>query len=344
MAHGRSAALRSITINVSSSAVGTQNFAKNFRGRKIVITGGTGFIGSFLTAALVKAGAKVTVLMRASSNPWRLQGIRGEFKLREVDFTDSHATHIAIAQAGTEIIFNLAVAANTARGPDALDENLRVNFHLVQTLLRAAAENHVRKFVQVGSMVEYGAGNAPFIETQREIPISPYSLSKILATHLTMFFDGHKGLRTCAVRLPRTFGPKQRASAHIPSLILACLAGRKFDCDSPRGQLRDLLFVDDAVRGLLAAASSEKSNGEIVNLGSNRGFRIEKVIDLVQELTGSSIPINFGITSARSFEPLKFFMDAHKARRLLNWRAETPLRQGLGATVQWYRSHPNNLI
>ena len=315
-----------------------KKIAKFYKQKSVLVAGGAGFIGSFLVSRLVDLGSKVTVIVRPQTNCWRLENVKNKIKKIRLDLTNQKAVKKTITLTSPQIIFNLAATVGGSRSLSRLNEFIENNFLIARNLMASAAEKKVQKFIQMGTIEEYGMQEIPFLETQREMPISPYSLSTTMASHMALLFCRHKYLKTCVVRLAATFGPKQGFGMLIPNFIRACLEGRDFKMNSGE-QIRDFIFVDDVVWGLLAAGSNDIVVCETVNFGSNRGYKVKEIVNTINKIMGNPIKIRFGVEPYRPLDKMKFFMNSGKARKLLHWSANTDLTAALRRTVNWYKEN-----
>lgn len=315
-----------------------ESFVKFYKRKSILVTGAAGFIGSFLVSRLLDLDSKVIAVASPGSDDWRIGEVKNRIKRINVDLTDFESVRKAVALSSPELVFNLATRVDRERSMFGIEESMKNNFLTAKNVMLAAVENNVKKFIQVGTVGEYGAQPPPFLETQREMPVSPYFLSKAMATHLALLFCRNNNLKTCVVRLAATFGPKQGFGMLIPNLIGACLERRDFDMN-PGEQLRDLIFVDDVVGGLLAAGSSDGVIGEIVNIGSGEQYKIKEVVNKINEMMGHPIKVNFGAEPYRPLDEMRFFMNTEKAKKLLHWSAKTDLETALRKTTDWYKDN-----
>lgn len=309
-----------------------------YHNKRVAVAGGTGFIGSFLVRELLNAGAVVFVIMREGGNAWRLSDIAPAVTVVPVDLFDHDATVGAFQSIQPEILFNLASLVRTEQSLAVVDDLLRGNVLITKHVLQAAVAVGVSKCVHVGSIEEYGHNEVPFDESLREAPISPYSMAKVAATHLVQLFHRLGGLQTCVVRPAATFGPRQSFGMLTPNLIKSCLEKKDFYMN-PGDQMRDFIFVGDVARGMMAAGATPEAFGEVINLGSDKTYRVKEIALLINELLGRPITIHFGAYPYRPQDTMRFYMDSHKAHRLLGWRARTDLIAAMEETVQWYKEH-----
>jgi nucleoside-diphosphate-sugar epimerase len=315
------------------------NTLKNFyRGKRILITGGAGFIGSRLAKELVGLGGRVWVLEKPEADLWRLREIARKIKITRIQPPVLSELQKSLTKERPEIIFNLAARVDARQSIETLPDLMGENFLNTVNLLQAAAEIKPEKFIHFGTIEEYGSQNSPFVEIFRESPISPYSLTKTMATHLALLFNKLLGLNVCVVRPAAVFGPGQGLGMLIPNLILSCLNKKDFDLN-PGNQLRDFIYVDDLVRGVLAAGAEKRSTGEIINLGSGGFNRVKDIVNKINELMGSPIKIHFGAQPYRPLDTMKFYLDSRKAKKLLGWQATTKIKEALKKTIAWYKEN-----
>lgn len=304
----------------------------------VLVVGGAGFIGSFVVRELLQHGARVTVMVRPETGLWRLDDIRARVTILSCDLSDRAALTEAMISAHPAVVFNLAARVCATQSLELAEEMLRENVELLRNVLQAAAAVCVSRFVQIGTIEEYGLGQAPFREEQREMPISPYSMSKVAATHLALLFHRLGTMTVSVARLAATFGPMQGCGMLTPNFIRAGMERKDFTVNSSE-YMRDFLFVEDAAVGICAVGASPHAAGEIINIGTTRHHRIRDVVNLINELMGAPIAIQFNAASYRKLDTPAFYMDVSKAERLIGFRAVTPFDEAMARTVAWYRDH-----
>ena len=220
-------------------------------GKRVLVTGATGFLGSHLSARLVRERAEVHALVRPGSDRSRLALIAGEIRFWEGDVADPASLVRALAGGAPNAVFHLAADTGVRRlgeGWDGLERSIRVNLQGTMAVIRAALEaaHPVARIIRVGGLEEYGDGPTPYLETQREQPISPYSASQVAGTHYAEMVQRGTDVPIVTLRPALIYGPGQSSDFLIPSLILSCLRNEDFDLTSGT-QHRDLLHVDDFV-------------------------------------------------------------------------------------------------
>jgi UDP-glucose 4-epimerase len=309
----------------------------------VLVTGGTGFIGSHLVRALVARGARVHLLQRAGSDPWRLAEVAGCFTTQVAELADAPALERVCRAVRPAVVYHLACDTEVRHLDRALAgvtrsvaENVLGTLHLVRAL---HATGSARILVRLGGLEEYGRGPAPYRETQREAPVSPYSAGQVALTHYLQMLQPMLAFAAVTLRPALVYGPAQSERFFVPALVRACLAGRDFDMTTGE-QVRELLHVDDLVAALLRAGATSGLEGEVLNIGGGRSLRVVDLARLIVRLTGSKSALRVGVLPARPSEIEQFHCDASRAEERLGWRATTELEAGLAATIAWYRAHP----
>lgn len=310
-------------------------------GRRVLVTGASGFLGSHLTRRLTDEGADVHILVRKSGGR-RLDDLAPSVREHVADVTDITAVSAAVQRAHPEVVFHLA-AETRARGRagdwTAARVSMKSNLLGTMNVLHAALEaGALQRFVRAGSLEEYGNGPTPYDEGQREQPVSPYSASQVAAVHYCQMLQSQTQAAIVTLRPTLVYGPSQSTDFFVPGVIAACLVGEDFEMSSGH-QRRDLLYVDDAVDAFVRAAATDGLHGAVVNLGSGEAFTLRAVAERIARLVGGSARILVGRRPDRPGEIAQLLGATERAGQLLAWRSETSLSEGLARTVAWYRAN-----
>jgi len=306
---------------------------------RVLLTGGTGFLGRHLTLAHVRRGDEVTVAgRRAPGDVTAL--VPAGVRYLQADLGDPETAPRIIAATRPERVYHLASAVDVRRDLALLEPQIRATQMAAIHVARACLEHGVDRLVHAGTCEEYGNGPAPFHETQNPAPVSPYSAAKAAATAFVRMLCASFELRAVMVRPFLTYGPGQGTNQMIPALIQSALECRDFPMTGGE-QTREFNYVDDMVDGLLRAGDTPGVEGEIFNLGCGEPRHIRDVALRVLELMGNPVRAELGKLPYRPGETWEFYCSNAKARERLGYRAAVPLDEGLQRTIAWYRAaHP----
>ncbi len=315
---------------------------------RAVVTGGHGFIGSHLAERLVTAGAEVTVLDGGDPPP-QAGVLRRHTRHVRGDVRDPGRLAEAISP-GVDVVYHLAAAVGVDTYLADPLEVIDVNFVGTQRVLERATRVGARVVVASTSEI-FGKNPAvPWREDADRVlgPTSAerwsYSSSKALAEHLTFAFVQHHGLAATVVRYFNVYGPRQRPAYVISRSIHRALNGRPPVVYDQGGQTRSFTYVADAVEGTILAGACDKGIGEAFNIGSMHETTIAEAVALVAAATDASrdvVAVDTATQLGAGYQDLpRRVPDATRARMLLGWSAQTPLRDGLLDTVRWARANP----
>jgi NAD dependent epimerase/dehydratase len=321
--------------------------------KKILITGADGFIGSHLTEALVRQGYDVRAFVLYNSfNTWGwldncAEDVKGKFEVFAGDIRDPNGVRAAMK--GCDAVLHLAALIAipySYHSPDTyVDTNIKGTLNIVQ----AARDLGISKVVHTSTSEVYGT--AKFVPITEDHPLqgqSPYSASKIGADQIAMSFYTSFGTPVSIIRPFNTYGPRQSARAVIPTIITQIANGMRQIKLGAIHPTRDFNYVADTVQGFLAALSTDKGIGEVINLGSNYEISIGDTAALIAEVMNAEIEIVGDDARMRpeKSEVERLWASNEKARELLDWQ---PLygnldgfRRGLAETVDWF-SNPAHL-
>ena len=317
------------------------------KGKRILVTGADGFIGSHLAEALVEDGADVLALCQYNSfNHWGWLEDLPCISHMEVVTGDVRDPHFCLGLTrDVDIVFHLAALIPipySYRAPDSyVDANVKGTLNLCQ----AAMKSGVQKFIQTSTSEVYGSAQyVPIDERHPLTPQSPYSASKIGADAISLSFYYSFNLPVVVARPFNTYGPRQSARAIIPAIISQIASQAPEIRVGDLEPTRDFTFVKDTCQGFLAIARMEGGAGEVFQIGTNRETRMGDLFQLIAELMGSkAIPV----TDPERLRPDKsevrrLCCDNTKLREATGFEPATHLREGLAATIAWFR-RPENL-
>jgi UDP-glucose 4-epimerase len=316
------------------------------QGRRVLVTGADGFIGSHLVERLVELGAIVRAFcLYNSRGSWgwldeassavqraiepRLGDIRDAAFVREAMRDCDYVLHLAAL---------IAIPYSYAAPESFVDTNVRGTLNV----LEAARLLDVRRVVHTSTSEVYGTpATTPIRETHALNAQSPYAATKVAADQLALSYQRSFSLPVTVLRPFNTFGPRQSARAVLPAMLTQMLAGQQ---EIQLGRLdtkRDLTYVSDTVEGFVMAATAPGLDGETVQLGTGRAVTIQELFDAALAATGSKAAVRLDSRRLRPdpSEVLVLESDPARAKELLGWTPQVTLEEGLSRTVKWLRAH-----
>ena len=316
------------------------------KGKKTLVTGAGGFIGSHLTEALVRMGSNVKVFVRYNSRGdlgllERLPGeIKQEIEVFAGDLKDPEA--LRRPAKGCELVFHLGSLIAIPYSYINPMDFVQTNIVGTANLLNACIGNNVEKMVHTSTSEVYGTAiYCPMDEKHPLQAQSPYSATKIAADKMAESYHRSFGLPVAIARPFNTYGPWQSARAIIPTIILQALGGDNKIMLGSVHPTRDLTFVEDTVNGLIEVAKSQHSIGEVVNIGSGQEISIEDLVQTILAIIGVEVEIHRDERRVRpeKSEVERLLCDNAKAKKLLGWEPRIKLKEGLRRTIDWFQSH-----
>lgn len=316
----------------------------NWTGKRALVTGAGGFIGSHLAERLVELGADVRALVRyngRNSSGWLDDSpYRDHMEVVLGDVTDPASVHSSMA--GREIVFHLAALIAIPYSYRAAASYVRTNIEGTLNVVEAARRIGTERLIHTSSSEVYGTARAvPMDEHHALQAQSPYAASKIGADKLIEAFHLSFDVPVTTVRPFNTFGPRQSQRAVVPSIIAQCLAGGASLRLGNLHPTRDFTYVSDTVEGFVRAAAAPDAIGATFNLGCGEHIGILELARLIAAMTGAAVEIGTDAERVRpaTSEVERLVADSSKARTLLGWHPRIDLAEGLHRTIDWMRGH-----
>jgi UDP-glucose 4-epimerase len=309
---------------------------ENLKHKKVLVTGGSGFIPSHLVKKLHTLGADVAILTKYNSliDNVRLVGLWEHITPIEADLRNLDSL-LKLQDFKPDYVFHMAAYNHVGDSFTHVQEALMAN--AIGTANLIEAYHDFERFVYVSSSEIYGhQDGAPFQEDMTPFPISPYAIGKYAGELYAQMKHHVNNYPITLVRPFNAFGPYQSPKAIIAEIIIKCLRGEPIKATEGK-QTRDFNFVGNLIDGILLAATNHKCIGYPINLGSGRDISIRDLIEMIHALTSSASELQIGALDYRPTEIWKMQANAQKAHDILGWTPRISLEEGLKTTINWYR-------
>ena len=324
-----------------------------FRDKRVLITGGLGFIGSNMARRLVDSGADVTLvdslIPEYGGSLFNIDGLEDRVRVNIADVRDRHS--MAYLVQGQDYLFNLAGQTSHMDSMEDPYTDLEINCLAQLSILEACRKhNPAIKVVFASTRQMYGKPDyLPVNENHLPRPVDVNGINKMAGEWYHILYHNVYGIRATALRLTNTYGPRMRVrdarQTFLGVWIRLLLQDEPFEVWDGQ-QLRDFTFVDDAVDALLSAAASDRANGRVFNLGGDRAVKLRDLADLLIEANGGR-----GGYQVRPFPGNRkridigdYYADYSCISQVLDWQPRVGLTEGLAITLDFFRQHLDNYL
>lgn len=324
----------------------------NFNNKTVLITGGLGFIGSNLARQLVDMGAQVTIvdslIPEYGGNLFNIADIRDQVRVSTFDIRETKLLKTLVSD--QQYIFNLAGQTSHMDSMRDPYTDLEINCHAQLSLLEICREvNPETKIVFASTRQIYGKPDyLPVDEKHLLRPVDVNGINKMAGEWYHILYNNVYGIRTCALRLTNTIGPRMRVAdarqTFLGIWVRLLVEGKPFEVWDGH-QLRDFTYVDDAVEAFLMAAASPEADGQVFNLGGNTIINLNDLAELLITAAGNGQCIHKAFPADRKRIDIgDFYADFSKIQETLGWIPKTPLEKALADTVNYYRENLSHYV
>lgn len=299
---------------------------------RVLITGGSGFVGANLARAELDAGNEVHLLLREEARLWRLADLAGRYTAHTGDLASAADVRRAVEASRPEVVYHLAAHGAYPSQKDRA-AILATNLAGTVNLLEAMSGRDYVGLVHTGSSSEYGHKDEPMRETDLLEPRTDYAITKAAAT-LFCQAEAYKGAPIANVRVFSAYGPWEEPTRLVPYVLDCCLSGKPASVTAG-SQPRDFVHVADVVALIRAAAVTPRCHGKILHAGTGVESTVRRMIDVIAEVCGGPAPV-FGAESARPDEPRHWRASTGATRQLTGWKPAHDLRSGITQMKHWW--------
>jgi len=319
----------------------------DFTNKKILITGGLGFIGSNLAHRLVELGAQVTLvdnlIPEYGGNLFNISGIENKVNVNISDVCDEHSMRYLVQ--GQDYLFNLAGQTSHMDSMEDPETDMEINCRAQLSMLESCRKyNSDVKIVFASTRQIYGKPDyLPVDEKHLLRPADVNGIHKMAGEWYHILYNNVYGIRACALRLTNTYGPRMRIKdarqTFLGIWIKMVVEGKPFEIWGGE-QRRDFTYVNDAVEAFLLAATKEEANGKVFNLGGCEVINLRDLADLLIAANGGGVfEVHEFPADRKCIDIGDYYADDRRIRTELGWELKTPLHEGLARTLAFYREH-----
>jgi len=305
--------------------------------KSILLTGGTGFIGSQLVEKLLKENKNIILLKRSHSKIWRIENFIDSFDNLETINIDKIEISEIFEIFNIDGILHLATHYSKFHNSNEIKDMIYSNVTFPTILLENSIKNNVKYFINTGSYGEYSGDKMPFTENSKIVPFNLYASTKVAFEDILKFYNHEYNIKTASLKLFTPYGPKDDENKIIPYLIVNSIKKKRITIQNASKKL-DVLFVSDIIDAYKKTVQNIRKfkMNENFNIASGSSHSIRDIYSIVNSVLGDT-DVEFLESDSSDVEA-----DISKAYNLLNWKPKINLNQGLNLTIDYYKTKYKN--
>ena len=297
---------------------------------KILITGAAGFIGANLTRELIKNGNEVNIIIKETSDLWRINDVISNCNVHKIDLKKVEDVRNIIKKINPELVYHCAghgIYPTQKDSAEVFSTNILGTFNLLDALNE---NNNLLRLVNLGSFFEYSTN-----------PIDSYTISKITQTKLAEHFFKEKKLPVTTLRLFTPYGKFDSPGRLICDLMIALIRNKTLEIFSKHTK-RDFIHIDDVIAALEIASQQPDIDGEIIDIGTENEISVEEIVSMANQLSDNELAVNWNDAKQREIDisDESIFLGRQSTQKL-NWKPSISPEMGLRKTIEWYKQNIN---
>jgi len=302
----------------------------DFRSKRVLVTGATGFIGSALTRSLLEHDAEVSAVSRS-----QICSRGDDIHWLCADLSSLPQSRQLFASCNPHVVFHLASEVTGSREIEHVASTMQANLRTAVNVMTCATEIGIERLVLAGSMEEPDDTDSP------PIPTSPYAAAKWAATAYGRLFHALYGTPVVMARLFMVYGPGQEDKRKLIPYVTTSLLSGKSPAVTAGHRAVDWIFLGDVVTALMACGSASGIEGKRLDIGTGKTTSVRKIVDMLNKMIDPAIGVTYGRVPERKLETTRV-ADLLNTNTHLNWHPQTDLENGLRKTIAWYRARESN--
>jgi nucleoside-diphosphate-sugar epimerase len=309
------------------------------KNKKVLITGGAGFIGANFVYKFLELGYKVFVFERKEANLWRINKILDKINMYSPNLLDYDELGKIILEIKPDIVLHFATYGAYQGSQQDINLTIDTNLKATINLINACQKVGVECFINTGTNSEYGIKQKPMKEIDVLEPDNLYAITKTASTYYCQMMAKNFNFPVVTIRPFAVYGYFEEKERLIPTILKSCLTGSELKLTRPNS-VRDFIFIEDLMNGYLHVIKNIKNiKGQIFNLGSGKQTKIKDVVSIAKKNTGSKIKPVYGGMKKVQTEPKNWVSDISKSKKILKWKPAYSLEQGLLKNIEWFKEN-----